>query len=209
LPGAIRGRLLFVRNKGRDPGFPMPAGDCIMMGNEREGGGGTGRIMETGEPRYAARRAERDDFPLIAAFPRNAEELYYMFPRGTFPLDPELMARVAEERVRPTVILDGDAVIGYGNLYDVEPGSHGWLGNVIIRPDYRGRGAGRFLVETMAAIAGRELKLRELRLVCHNTNTQALRLYWRTGFVPYGLEGPVASGRKEMRILMRRVLEDD
>jgi ribosomal protein S18 acetylase RimI-like enzyme len=163
--------------------------------------------METGKPLFAAREARRDDFAAIAAFPRNAEEQYYMYPRGTFPLDPEQLAREAEGRVRPTVILDGDAVIGYGNLYNVEPGSHGWLGNVIIHPGWRGRGAGRFLVETMAGIAGRELGLRELRLVCHNTNTQALRLYWRTGFKPYDLEEPKdANGR--MRILMKRVLGD-
>ncbi|REK55351.1 MAG: hypothetical protein C6W55_10220 [Thermobacillus sp.] len=83
------------------------------------------------------------------------------------------------------------------------------MGNVIIHPDYRGQGAGRFLVETMLSIAGREHKLRELRLVCHNTNTPALRLYWRTGFVPYDLEETVdGSGRKLMRILMRRALSD-
>lgn len=163
--------------------------------------------MESTSPRFAAREARREDFPAIAAFPRNAEEQYYMDPRGTYPLDPERLAREAGNRVRPTVILDGDAVIGYGNLYNVNPGSLGWLGNVIIRPGWRSRGAGRFLVETMAGIAGRELGLRELRLVCHNTNTQALRLYWRAGFKPYDLEEPKdASGR--MRILMRRVLDD-
>ena len=78
-----------------------------------------------------------NDFPVIAAFPRNAEEQYYMYPKGTFPLDPEQLALEAESRVCPTVILDGNAVIGYGNLYGVEPGSHGWLGHVIIDPDYR------------------------------------------------------------------------
>ena len=165
--------------------------------------------METSEPRYTWRRVERIDFPVIAAFPRNAEEQYYMYPRGTFPLDPEQLAQAAEGRVCPTVILDGDSVIGYCNLYDVELGSHGWLGNVIIRPEYRGRGAGRYLIDTMASIAKRELQLKELRLVCHNTNTQALRLYWRTGFVPYGLDGSAdASGRNLMRILMRRALND-
>jgi ribosomal protein S18 acetylase RimI-like enzyme len=163
--------------------------------------------METSETRFSARPARREDFPVIAAFPRNEEEQYYMYPRGTFPLDPEQLAREAGGRVRPTVVLDGEAVIGYCNMYGVESGSHGWLGNVIIDPDSRGKGAGRFLVETMAAIARDELGLRELRLVCHNTNTAALRLYWRTGFKPYDLEGPKDdSGR--MRILMKRVLAD-
>ena len=159
--------------------------------------------------RYVWRTVKRDDFPVIAAFPRNAEEQYYMYPKGTFPLDPEQLAREAEGRVCPTVILDGDRVIGYCNLYGVEPGTHGWLGNVIIHPDWRGKGAGRFMVETIVSIARDELGLRELRLVCHNTNTQALRLYWRTGFVPYGLDGtPDPSGRDVMRILMRRMLHD-
>lgn len=165
--------------------------------------------MEKRELRYVWRRAKREDFPVIAAFPRNAEEQYYMYPKGTFPLDPEQLALEAESRVCPTVILDGNAVIGYGNLYGVEPGSHGWLGHVIIDPDYRGKGAGRFLIETLISIAKMELGLRELRLVCHNTNTQALRFYWRTGFVPYELDGtPDPSGRNLMRILMKRVLTD-
>jgi len=165
--------------------------------------------MESNEPRLSARPVRREDFPVIAAFPRNAEEQYYMYPKGTFPLDPEQLAREAEGRVRPTVIEDCGAVIGYCNLYGVEPGAHGWLGNVIIDPEHRGKGAGRFLVETMAAIARDDLGLRELRLVCHNTNTAALRLYWLTGFVPYALDGtPDPSGRNLMRILMRRVLRD-
>jgi len=161
--------------------------------------------MAMNEPRFSSRPVRREDFPLIAAFPRNEEEQYYMYPSGTFPLDPEQLAREADGRVRPTVILDDGAVIGYCNLYGVEPGSHGWLGNVIVDPSSRGKGAGRFLVETMAAIARDELGLRELRLVCHNTNTAALRLYWRTGFVPYGLEGP-KDGSGRMRILLRMVL---
>lgn len=130
-----------------------------------------------------------------------------MYPRGTFPLDPGQLAREAEERVYPTVIVDGEAVIGYCNLYDVEAGSHGWLGNVIIQHDYRGRGAAQYLLETMLAIAAKELRLCELRLVCHNTNTRALRFYWRNGFEPYGLEETVdTEGRKLMRILMKRGL---
>lgn len=165
--------------------------------------------MDESEPRFSARSVRREDFPAIAAFPRNAEEQYYMYPRGKFPLDPEQLAREAEGRVRPTVILEGGAVVGYGNLYDVEPGSSGWLGNVIIHPDHRGRGAGRFLIETMVTIAAQEFGLRELRLVCHNVNTPAIRLYWRTGFVPYDLEEAMdPGGRFLMRILMKRVLTD-
>ena len=135
-----------------------------------------------------ARPAEREDFASIARMPLNPLELFYMYPKGVFPVSPDELAEVAASRSSPTVVLADGAVAGYGNLYDVERGRHGWLGNVIVHPDYRRHGIGAFLIETMGTIAREKYGAEELRLVCHNTNTKAMLLYGRMGFKPFDMQ---------------------
>lgn len=72
---------------------------------------------------FTSRRARREDFKIIASFPQSQDEQFYMFPRGTFPLDPVHLEEVAKERLHPTVILSGEEIAGYCNLYDVEADS--------------------------------------------------------------------------------------
>jgi ribosomal protein S18 acetylase RimI-like enzyme len=59
---------------------------------------------------------------------------------------------------------------------------------VIIDPEHRGKGAGRYLIDVMTERAKEELKVTELRLVCHNTNTRALVLYYKVGFKPFDIK---------------------
>jgi len=134
---------------------------------------------------YTYRNVSREDFNLLSSFPQNKVESFYMFPRGTFPLDPMHLYEVSQTRVLPTVIESDGSLVGYSNLYDLVEGDHCWLGNVIVNPAYRGKGAGRYLIEVMIERARNELKLKELHLVCHNTNTKALLLYSKLGFNPY------------------------
>ncbi|MDF2815745.1 MAG: hypothetical protein K0Q81_1945, partial [Paenibacillus sp.] len=91
---------------------------------------------------YTFRGSVKEDYAIISTFPQNAEELFSMgFPGGDFPLQPEALQTKAESRWKPTVVLDGNLVVGYANMYGVEEAKHGWLGNVIIAADYRGKGA--------------------------------------------------------------------
>jgi len=55
-------------------------------------------------------------------------------------------------------------------------------------PKFRGTGAGKFLIGVIQMRAKKELKAKELHLICHNTNTKALLLYRKLGFQPYGLK---------------------
>jgi len=107
-----------------------------------------------------------------------------MHPRGVFPLTAEQLEEVAKSRVRPTVITFGGQVIGYCSMYNVTD-EECWLGNVIIAPPFRGKGAGQYLIQTMMHVAKTELKVKRLRLVCHNINTRALLFYVKMGFKPF------------------------
>ncbi|ACT01342.1 GCN5-related N-acetyltransferase [Paenibacillus sp. JDR-2] len=134
------------------------------------------------------RDSTQEDFKRIAAFPANASEAFYMFPKGTFPINPEQLYEVSLTRRVPTVIEYNGEPAGYSNLYDVEEGNSGWLGNVIIGTQFRRIGAARFLIQTMLNRAKEELGLIELNLICHSPNTKALLMYNQFGFKPYDLK---------------------
>ncbi|GIP39102.1 N-acetyltransferase [Paenibacillus sp. J31TS4] len=136
---------------------------------------------------FAHRTAAHEDFPIIAAFPQSPEELFYMFPKGQYPLAPEQLEEAALRRLEPTVILRDGQIAGYGNLYTDEDRQEYWLGNVIVAPGVRNSGAGTYLIQTMKEKA-RSYQAKQLNLVCHNTNTKALLFYFKQGFLPYGLK---------------------
>lgn len=131
---------------------------------------------------FKYRNVNHKDFKIIATFPENKVESFYIFPRGIFPLNPEQLYEVSRTRFLPTVIEFNEELIGYSNLYDPVGIDHCWLGNVIINPRFRSRGAGRYLINVMMERAKKELKVKELRLICHNTNTRALLFYNKIGF---------------------------
>ncbi|MEF3302939.1 GNAT family N-acetyltransferase [Paenibacillus sp. GYB003] len=137
---------------------------------------------------YACRPAQSEDFQTICTFPQSEDELFFMFPSGTYPLTAEQLELKAKERWWPTVVADENGIAGYANIYGYEEGKHCSLGNVIIAPGHRGRGAAVCLLETMMEKAANELKVPRLLLVCHHSNPRALLFYDKLGFVPYGLK---------------------
>ncbi|CAH0121760.1 MULTISPECIES: N-acetyltransferase [unclassified Paenibacillus] len=145
---------------------------------------------------FSYRNAKEIDFTVISAFPQNAAEQYYMFPKGSYPLKPDQLAEAARSRVLPTVIERGGEVAGYGNFYDVKERDHAWLGNIIVNPKCRGNGAGAYLLNVMKERAREELHLRQLRLICHNTNTAALALYHKLGFQPFEIR--ISEGKRDI-----------
>jgi len=113
-------------------------------------------------------------------------EVFFMSPKLEYPLTSDQLEQAAQGREKLTVILNEyEQVIGYANLYYQQEQDLYWLGNVIVSPDDRGKGAAEFLIRTMLASAKEDLKLRELHLVCHNVNTKGMLLYSRLGFKPY------------------------
>lgn len=57
------------------------------------------------------RPLEEKDIPIICELPQNADELFYMFPRATWPLTPPQLADALETRQDSTIIeMDGEVV---------------------------------------------------------------------------------------------------
>lgn len=135
---------------------------------------------------YSYRKAVSADYAAICAFPKDSMEVFFMSPKLEYPRTSDQLEQAAQGREKLTVILNEDEqVIGYANLYYQHEQDLYWLGNVIVSPDDRGKGAAEFLIRTMLAAAKKDLKLRELHLVCHNVNTKGMLLYSRLGFKPY------------------------
>ncbi|WP_378084011.1 GNAT family N-acetyltransferase [Cohnella suwonensis] len=132
-----------------------------------------------------------------------------MGPRFVYPLTPDQIVAMLENRHSPTVVLgEADTPVAYANLYDVDAErSSCWLGNVIVSNAYRGHGAARYLLRTMMTLAREKYRLDKMKLYCHNTNTKALLFYCNNGFVPCGSR-IIENHRKEtiVSIEMERTL---
>ena len=137
---------------------------------------------------FTFREAALEDLTTVCTFPQNATELYFMFPKATYPLTYEQLKSNFEQRSNCTVFLCNDQVVAFCNIYDLEPGRRCTLGNVIIHPSFRGKGVSTFLLNTMAELVKKRYDAHEFHLTCFNSNTPGLLLYTRAGFMPYLME---------------------
>ncbi len=134
------------------------------------------------------RAATEQDFEAIVGLVPTREELFFVYPKGEHPFSVEQVRALARSREALTVALEDAVVIGFANLYDVQPGCSAFIGNVVVARAWRGQGVGRRLVRHMVALARDEYGAREVRISVFNTNTPALLLYADAGFRPYALE---------------------
>lgn len=153
---------------------------------------------------YTYRPLIDEDLPAICSFPQTPEELLYISPRSKFPLTPEQILRLLENRYEPTVLIEEqtEQVVGYANFYE-ETGGTLWLGNVIVAPSYRGRGAAQKLIQTMVDIARDKYERKQIHLSCHNTNSRGLAFYHKLGFEPFDVRITTIDDRKMITIQMR------
>jgi predicted GNAT family N-acyltransferase len=79
------------------------------------------------------------------------------------------------------VAVEGDEVVGTCRLL-IEPGGTARFGRLCVRPSARGTGVGGLLL----AEAGREARAAGARRIGMHAQTDALSLYRRAGFRPYG-----------------------
>jgi len=134
------------------------------------------------------RPATPADYPTICGFAQSAEELYYLYPKGQYPLTPAQLAEAVASRWDATVIERDGRVMAFANFYSCEPGVRCALGNVVVVPEERGQGVARYLIETMIALAVAKHHVTEVEVSCFNHNTAGLLLYPRLGFTPYAVE---------------------
>ena len=139
------------------------------------------------------RRTTKADLAEIVNFPQDRAELFYFFPSATYPLTLEQLEKQLSERHESMVMLENSSlkkkeIIGFANFYNVENRNIAFIGNIIIRPDKRGQGLGRKLVQTMIISGFEQFNLREVHLSCYRQNTPALLFYKQLGFKPYAIE---------------------
>ncbi len=131
---------------------------------------------------------EEKDIPTICELPQNADELFYMFPRATYPLTASQLSEALETRHDSTVIeMDGE-VVGFANFSQCKFRGRCSLGNVIIAPKARSKGVGRYMITSMMGIAFDKHEATELIASCYNHNVPGLLFYPRMGFRPYAIE---------------------
>lgn len=134
------------------------------------------------------RPIKENDIPIICTFPQNQDELFFISPKASYPLNPQLFMEAIKHRSDPTVVeLDGN-VVGFANFYRWEMGGNCYIGNVIIAPFARGIGIGKYLIEQMINIAFSKYQAIEVIVSCFNQNVAGLLFYPKLGFSPYQIE---------------------
>lgn len=128
------------------------------------------------------------DIPLICGFPQSEDELFFMFPKASYPLLPAQLQEAIVQRSDSTVVeLDG-RVVGFANFYRWETGGRCSIGNVIVSPAARGRGVCRYLIEQMIRVAFARHQAAEVTVSCFHQNVAGLLCYAKLGFEPYAVE---------------------
>jgi RimJ/RimL family protein N-acetyltransferase len=131
--------------------------------------------------------AEKDIQP-ICCFPQSDDELFFLFPKATFPLTPSQLQDAVARRSDSTVVELDDQVAAFANFYRWEVGGCCSIGNVIVSPVARRRGVGRYLIERMMDLAFSKHQATEVTVSCFNQNVAGLLLYPKLGFQPYAVE---------------------
>lgn len=90
----------------------------------------------------------------------------------------------ANDRAKYVVATLGDTVIGYGGMWFIIDEAH--ITNIAVHPDYRQRKIGEMIVKEMIRVAN-ENGISSLTLEVRVSNTPAINLYRKLGFVDYGI----------------------
>jgi len=102
------------------------------------------------------------------------------------PIDLEMLDNPHRDILEPGgqifFALEGNTVLGTCGMQPVEPGVFEVI-KLGVRPEYRGRGAGKLLLEACLDWAKAQ-KARKVVLYSNSRLQSALRLYQRCGFIP-------------------------
>lgn len=149
------------------------------------------------------RPATTADYPAICGLVTTVEEFSLLHPSGHYPWTVAQLERLAAERFDLSVMEAEDALIGFANLYHMEPQRFAFIGNVIIKPSQRGRGHGRRLIEYMLQRIFQRHKLAEARISVFADNRHAINLYTALGFRTYAEEMREVLNTKRRLLHMR------
>ena len=134
------------------------------------------------------RPAGLDDYPAVCRLITSQEELFRVFPSGSWPFNLRQLHHLAEKRTDLTVVTDNDEIVGFADLYDMVPRTRAFIGNIILRASHRRQGIGKRLVQHMLDKIFTLHELPEARISVFEDNTPALTLYTQLGFKTCGRE---------------------
>ncbi len=149
-----------------------------------------------------------EDVSRICSFPQTAEELYFLFPKATHPLTPEQLRRAMEQRFDSTVVLLNHQVCGFANFYVRDVSGTCAIGNVVVAPEARAKGVGKYLIDTMIRKALLERRAEEVRISCFNGNVAGLLLYAKLGFTPFAVEQRLDQQGSRVALIHMRLGKD-
>lgn len=154
------------------------------------------------------RPVQTTDIQAICCFPQGPDELFYMFPKATYPLTPDQLSEAIAQRSGSTVVEEDGVLLGFANFYKAEAGGICALGNVVVAPAARGKGVARYLVQCMIALAREQFAAQEIWVSCFNHNTAGLLLYPQLGFTPFHIEERQAPDRSRVALVQMKQLLD-
>ncbi|WAU83492.1 GNAT family N-acetyltransferase [Streptomyces sp. Qhu-G9] len=118
----------------------------------------------------------------VASWPASAAEVVMWCGLRDFPVaGPTVAAWQHEPDVTAHVLVEGEQLVGYGELWFDAEEDEVELARIIVAPGARGRGLGRVLVRGLLAEA-RHSGLSEVFVRVHPDNAGALRCYRGAGF---------------------------
>lgn len=148
------------------------------------------------------------DIPIICGFPQNETELFFLFPKASYPLTPEQLRLAIAQRADSTVVERDGAAVGFANFYHWAQGGRYAIGNVMVASAARGLGVGRYLMERMIERAFAHYDAAEVTVSCFNANVAGLLLYPRLGFQPYAVEERRDKQGNRVALIHMRLLRD-
>jgi RimJ/RimL family protein N-acetyltransferase len=154
---------------------------------------------------FLHRPLEEKDIAVICDFPQSTDELFYMFPKASYPLTPSQLSDAIESRSDSTVIEQNGEVVGFANFSRWEFRGRCSLGNVIIAPGTRSRGVGSYLIGCMIDIAFDKHEALELTASCFNHNVPGLLFYPKLGFRPFSIEERVDKQGARVALINLRI----
>lgn len=151
------------------------------------------------------RPVEITDIPVICSFSETVQELFFFFPKARWPLSPEQLIAATNERVENTVVEHEGQVVAFANFYRWGPEECA-IGNVIVSPVARGKGVGRYLIQTMVEKAFSRYTTAQVKLSCFNENVAGLLLYSQLNFSPFLIEPRIDHTGKPVALVHLRKL---
>ncbi|MCY1350472.1 Acetyltransferase (GNAT) family protein [compost metagenome] len=140
------------------------------------------------EPRHFLHRpASAADLGEIVGFPQDADELFFCYPKASWPLTIGQLAATMAERRDSTVVLLHGRVAGFANFFQWQHGEYCALGNLMVAPWARRHGVAQHLIGVMEQLARQHFKARQMRVGCFNGNAAGLLLYTALGYRPQAI----------------------